>query len=222
MSKKFNPGFGPSQDDRSPSPPLWTPLPSKAYGPSGGFKREFEEKTFKEAKEKALLIQKEAYEKGFAQGERDGLELGKRKVEAVAHQIENLLAAIEGQKEDLFKAYEKDMVRLVLSIARKVLHRELETKEGAILETLREAFRSVSNQRKAVAHVNPVDYQYLSSHLQESPCSVKMVEDPLSTRGGCLLETPFGDTDATIEGQFDEIASAIWKQFEPSKNSAAL
>jgi flagellar biosynthesis/type III secretory pathway protein FliH len=43
---------------------------------------------------------------------------------------------------------------------------------------------------------------------------VKLVEDHSITRGGCLFEAPFGETDATIEGQFDEIVSRIWEHRE--------
>jgi flagellar assembly protein FliH len=223
LSKKFTSGFGPPENEHPPfSQKLWPTLPPKAYGAPAVFKKEMEGRVVKEAKEKALIIEKEAYEKGFAQGQRDGLDLGKKRIEVIVHQLQNLFTAIEGQKENLFRTYEKDMVHLVLSIAKKVLHRELELQEDAILGTLRDALGCVANQRKVIARVNPTDYQYLSSHLEELPFSVKMVEDPSITRGGCLLETPFGDTDATVEGQFDEIASVIWERFDLSKNSTAL
>jgi len=40
--------------------------------------KEKEERILKQVREKALEIEKEAYEKGFVQGEKDGAELGGR------------------------------------------------------------------------------------------------------------------------------------------------
>ena len=43
---------------------------------------------------------------------------------------------------------------------------------------------------------------------------LKIVEDPGIQRGGCLLETSFGNVDATIDGQLGCVADQIWKIFE--------
>jgi flagellar assembly protein FliH len=36
-----------------------------------------------------------------------------------------------------------------------------------------------------------------------------VTSDPSITRGGCLLETPYGDVDARIETQFDMIHQSL-------------
>ena len=49
------------------------------------------EDILREAQEKASALEREAYEKGFAQGEKDGVELGQRKALKLLENIENLL-----------------------------------------------------------------------------------------------------------------------------------
>jgi flagellar assembly protein FliH len=204
---------------------MWPQLQPKVY--SSSFQqsmKEFEAKALKQAKEKALFIEKEAYERGFAQGEKDGLEMGQKRLEAILLQFKNILLEIERQREDLYRTYEKEMLQLVLSLSKKILHREVSLHENIILTTLQEALQYLVDRKKVIIHLNPADYQYLLTHPESSPLAlgdqgkVRVIEDHSITRGGCFLETPFGKIDATIESQFEEIVSLIWKHMETSSS----
>jgi flagellar assembly protein FliH len=227
LSKKFT--AGPFQPEAAGEPvfrKIWPDLRPKVY--TSSFHQhvaELEEKALKQVREKSVFIEKEAYEKGFAQGERDGLALGQKRVEATLHHLENVLAEIERQRKALDETYEREMLQLVLSISRKIVRYELTSQEQTIGATLREAFQQVVDRRKVIIRVNPTDYQYLQSHPEGFPCfapdnkaAVQVVEDPSIARGGCFLETPFGEVDATIESQLDEIASLIWEQLDPKRD----
>ncbi len=200
----------------------WTRFESKEVNFSlNQYLREMEEKILKQAKDKSYLIEKEAYAKGFSQGEKDGLELGQKRADMVVQQFKSVLLELEAKRAAFLKTYEKEMVQLVLAISKKIIHKELERTEGVVEATLREAFQFVKDRRKIVVHLNPVDYRYLFSHSKDTGNeadleSLKIVEDPSMTRGGCLLETPLGDVDATIEAQLDEIISSVWKHFDQS------
>ncbi len=175
-----------------------------------------EEKALKRAKEKVLLIEKEAYEKGFAQGEKDGLELGQKRFETVLDSFRQILMELDRLHQDLYKEHEMEMVKLIFAITRKILRHDLPMPEGVVKESLRAAFQYVIEPRKIAVHLNPKDHQYLLSHPDDLPCGrneeakgIKIVPDPSITRGGCFLETSFGDIDATLEGQLDQIISTI-------------
>jgi flagellar assembly protein FliH len=91
------------------------------------------------------------------------------------------------------------------------------------MATLQEAFQQVVDRKRVIIHLHPMDYQYLLDHPEGFPFlhaedkGVKVIEDSTITRGGCFLETSFGEINATIESQFDEIVSLIWKRFELSR-----
>jgi len=181
-----------------------------------------EEKTLKRAKEKALLIEKEAYEKGFAQGEKDGLELGQKKFETVLDSFRQILLELDRLRGNLYKEHEREMVQLIFAIARKILRHDLPLPEEVIKETLGAAFQYVIEPRKIAVHLNPKDHQYLLSHADALPCGrneeakgIKMVPDPAITRGGCFLKTSFGDIDATLESQLDQIISMMGSKVDP-------
>jgi len=214
------------KEESNPNPSFqmaWPQVGARKFSPQfEQHLKEIEAKVLQKAKERILVLEKEAYEKGFAQGEKNGLELGQKRIETMIYQLNTLLTEIERQRVDLYKNYEKEMVQLVLSIAKKVLHEEAKIREDVVAFTLREAFKYVVDQKKVVVHLNPVDYQYLISHRDRLPFvveemrGIKLIEDPAITRGSSLLETSFGDIDATLENQVDQIASVIWQKIEQS------
>lgn len=222
MSKHFISSLVPEEAVRKNSFEMMWP----SFSPRGGTSsfhpglKELEAKVLKEVREKSLLIEKEAYEKGFEQGEKDGRELGLKRLEVVIHQLKKVLLEIERQKEGFRQAYENEMLRLMLCIGKRIFRQELIFREEVILAVLREAFQYVTDRGKVLVRLNPVDYQYLLAHPGQVPFSteerdgVKMIEDPSITRGGCLLETSFGEVDATFESQFDEMIALIRHQGE--------
>ena len=177
--------------------------------------KEKEERILKQAREKALEIEKEAYEKGFAQGEKDGAELGRKRWETVFDSFGRLALELERIHQDLYRRYEREMVLLVFALAKKVLHMDLPLREQTVLETLRAAFQYVVDPRNVIIHLHPKDHQYLMSHpggLSWGPKggesrNIQFIADPTVTRGGCFLETSFGEIDATLEAQLDQILS---------------
>ncbi len=48
--------------------------------------------------------------------------------------------------------------------------------------------------------------------------NVNVLEDPNIEKGGCIIETDFGDIDARISAQLDEIETAI-KNIQPIKDA---
>ena len=94
MSKKFTPDLfvreSSGKDSFEVAWPVLSPKPETfSLGP--GLK-ELEARALKEVRERALQIEKEAYEKGFEQGEKDGRELGFKRLEVVIHQLEKVLS----------------------------------------------------------------------------------------------------------------------------------
>ena len=161
-------------------------------------------------------MEKEAYEKGFAQGEKDGLELAGKRMETVLDSFGRILGELNRLGRELEEKNEKAMVRLVFALTRKIARHELALPEGTVRETLRAAFRHVIEARHVTVHLNPKDHQYLLSRPADLPwqggggaSGVQLVPDPSITRGGCSLETSFGEIDATVEAQLDQILSAV-------------
>lgn len=199
----------------------WPSLSSQPDGFSSlpGLK-DLEARMLKAAREKALKIEKEAYEKGFEQGERDGRELGLKRLEVVLHQMHQVLFEIMRQKREFQQAYEKEMLKLALNLGKRIFRQMGLLYEEAIIAVLRDAFQYVMDRENVCVRLHPADYQYLLSHPDKAPFpldekeGIRLIADPSITRGGCLIDTSFGEVDATFESQFDEMISLIWKKHQ--------
>ena len=65
-----------------------------------------------------MAAEKEAYEKGFAQGEKDGLELGFKRLEAQLQSFQKVLTEIQHFQKDFFQKHEKEMVQFLIIVVR--------------------------------------------------------------------------------------------------------
>lgn len=177
-----------------------------------------ESEIIKQAKEKALFIEKEAYEKGFAQGEKDGWEMAQKKLTFLADNFQRLFQELEKKLDHLYDQHGQALIKLALEITKKILHQNHSCIEDTIVKTLSAAWQYVKENKKVIIHLHPKDYEYLTGNSSLCPFlgaakelgRVEMVADPTITRGGCYLQTTVGDIDATLETQFDQIVSAIW------------
>jgi flagellar assembly protein FliH len=165
--------------------------------------------------EKAALIEQEAYEKGFAQGEKDGLELGEKKGLKVVEAIEVLFNEIGNLKKEILKQYEKGTLELIFAIAKKIIHHQIGTDEEAIRETVLNALHLAAEKTKIILRVSPEDFDYVERLRPEfftkfkEMKSIIVTSDPSITRGGCILETPCGDVNARVESQLEKVYQSL-------------
>ena len=189
-------------------------IPLAVYG-SNNEKGKMGEGTLKEGQEKVALLEQEAYEQGFAQGEKDGLELGEKKALKVVEDIEQLFIEMSNLREEILKRYENEILKLIFAIAEKIVHHQIRSNEGAVEGPIFNALKLAIEKSKVNISVNPDDYDYVEKLRPElftkfkELKSVVITSDPSISRGGCFLETPYGDVDACIETQLKKIYQCL-------------
>ncbi|MEJ7617225.1 MAG: FliH/SctL family protein [Pyrinomonadaceae bacterium] len=106
---------------------------------------------------------------------------------------------------------ERDLVRLSLEIAKKIVRREVTIDHEIALTLARVALARIHNRAVATVHLHPEDYSFVALHRDkfDGNCSIELAEDRSIERGGCLVSTEMGDIDARIENQFAEIESGL-------------
>ena len=177
------------------------------------------EELLEETQRKTAFLEKEAYEKGFEQGEKDGVNLGYKKIARSVEQIERLLEEIGNLKEEILKQFEKEILALVFSIAEKIIHRKIQEDDTIIHEAVLEAIHSVTEKSQIVIKVNPEDFESVEKMKPEFFSTFKDLKSVVVTpdlsvnRGGCLLETPYGDIDAGVEARLDKIHQSVNRAF---------
>ncbi len=186
-----------------------------AFGSGNQKKGIADENSIKDAQGKAAQLEQEAYEKGFAQGEKDGLELGEKKAAKLVDKIENLFMESIPLKDEIIKQHEKEILDLIFAIAGKIVCHQIEFDESTVKDTILKALKISVQMSKIVIRVNPKDYDFVEKLRPDlfakfnEVKSIIISSDQSISRGGCFLETPGGDVDARVEAQLEKIRQSL-------------
>lgn len=187
---------------------------SKSDGPSFSTaeKAKIEAATIiRTARNKAEVIEKEAYEQGFQQGEKAGLELGQKKVDPIIRQFSANLKELAHLKEIFWEKYHKEILQLIFAIAKKIMHREVALTPEIVFNVMQRAISEAVSREEIKVRINPDDYSFA---LQNRPELLKLFDeiktlhfekDETISQGGCIVETKFGDVDARLDRQLEEL-----------------
>ncbi len=171
--------------------------------------------------EKLARLEREAYEKGFEQGQKDGLSLGEKRVQETLGQMTALLRAMAGLKKQVYDEAEAELLRLSVEIARQIIRREVTTDPSVVTRAVRAAFEYLGDQNQVRISINPEDMKEVQRLLPDLAQlhrleGFELVEDLAVERGGCILETGFGRINGTIEDQLamlkEELEQCLGKQ----------
>lgn len=161
-------------------------------------------------------IEKAAYENGFRQGEKAGLELAERKAEVLMRRYTDAILEIGRLKPKLYQQAEREVVKLALEVAKKIVHREVLVDREIVQSLIKVALSHVAVKSAVTVHLHPADYGYVleqreaAGRAEEGDREVVLVADKTIDRGGCLVETECGDIDARIEEEFREVERAFF------------
>ncbi len=198
-----------------PEPSLWPDLPSMATPVPQNPTPPVE--IPKPATDLAML-EKNAYENGFNQGEKAGREIAEQKVEAVMRRYAEAILEIGRLRATLLTQVEREVVKLAVQIAKKIIHREIQADPDIIQTLVRVALSHVAEKSAVTVHLSPVDYNYLLEQRAELSQSegrdISLLADKSVERGGCLIQTECGDIDARIEEKFREVEHAFFEDLK--------
>jgi flagellar assembly protein FliH len=160
----------------------------------------------------AAAIERDAFTKGYAQGERAGTEAGAARAEAMLRRLADTLDDLQRLRGELVRRTEREVVELALAIARKVLHREASLDHDLLVALARVALDRLADATAASIRLHPDDYALAMagrSGAAASPHGVQILADPSVRRGGCLVRSDVGSVDVGIAAQLDELAGAL-------------
>ncbi|MEO4048360.1 flagellar assembly protein FliH [Pseudomonas sp. CAU 1711] len=176
--------------------------------------------------EEIEAIRQDAYNEGFATGEKDGFHAGQLKAKqeadaALAGKLErlerlmgHLLEPIAEQDREL----EQGLVNLVSQMTRQVIQRELATDSSQIRHVLREALKLLPMGAENIRiHVHPQDFELIKALRERHEESWRILEDEALLPGGCRVESEHSRIDASVETR---LATALKQLFEQQRAQA--
>lgn len=150
----------------------------------------------------------EGYERGLAEGRAEGRAELARALALVQH------VAREGKaiRDDLLARSEREMVEMVIAAFRAVIGDRIASDPAVVNETVRRALDRAGSQNIVRIRVHPDAVDGLSAHLTEDYRGAPPFEvsaDGAIGVGGCMVDTDFGQVDARLDVQMDEIARIL-------------
>jgi len=186
-------------------PPAQKPSPAGA-SPA---KTSDEDRAALEARLAAL--ERDAFSKGFAQGERAGGEAAAQRGEAMLRRLTETLEELTNLRQQMIHQTERQMVQLALAIARRIVHREVSIDQDLLIAMARVALDRLGESAQVTVRLSPQDFEATAAvrSAQWTGTQVTVVADARVGRGGCRVESEFGAMEVGVDAQIQEIARAL-------------
>jgi flagellar assembly protein FliH len=156
----------------------------------------------KEVEERAY---REGYELGLVQGTEKAFQNAKQDLLGKTETLEKLLKRVEDLKARILVDNEAALLHLLYLIAKKMALRDLEENREAVLSILQSITNEIQADEKVVVQLSQQDLDFLKMIHEKSDKKlevferIKFVVNNGVKPGGCLIETEYGNVDATVE-----------------------
>ncbi len=160
-------------------------------------------------------IEQEPEEKAYFLGKEEGVRIGSSQVEPHIQRLQSLFQSVAAAREELVRKSEQEIVELAMMIARKVVHRELETKQEGILEITKAAIEKLLDRERLEIRIHPSDHEFLTQEKERLLQEVEGIKNLVITAdasiapGGCVISTALGEVDARIDHQLKEVERVL-------------
>ena len=151
-------------------------------------------------------IQRAAFQEGYAEGERAGLETALEQYRGSIASFGRTAQELAALKPNLRAEAEKELVELALTIARRIVRRELSVDPTTVLSLVRTCFDEYQRAEVHSVRVSPADFELVSAYFEDNPAqNLEIQSDSAVSSGGAIFETSQGQLDARVETQLSEI-----------------
>lgn len=156
-------------------------------------------------------VEREAFAKGYEQGERAGLEAAGKRGEAMLRRLSETLTELTALRASMIRQTEGQIVELALAIARRVVQREVALDRNLLIAIVRVALDRLGESAQVTVRLHPEEYEATGAArvAEFAGTDVTFVPDARVGRGGCRVESDMGMLDAGVEAQIQEIARAL-------------
>lgn len=159
--------------------------------------------------------QKLELEAKFEEGRQHGIAEAEQAFSKTTQALALACEQISAMKEKILERSQPDMLRLVLAISERVVQANLQIDTDVITRTVRQAINLAVSAEEFHIRINPEELQVVNDHKPlfiaslSGLSNIEFVPDESLTRGGCILESPLGRVDATMESQLEAISNCL-------------
>ncbi len=163
------------------------------------------------------LVERDAYEKGFAAGENAGFSMGEKKALVLTERLESLINELTGLRKKIVRETEPQLVELAADIAKKIILKELTIDPDAIVDIAREALVRLERSGTITIKINSSLYDLFMKHKQEilniHPDVVFDV-DPSAAATGAVVMSPSEEIMTDVDVQLKHLIKEMGERLD--------
>jgi flagellar assembly protein FliH len=165
--------------------------------------------------ERIKRVRQEAYDLGMTEGVRRGAAQQKQELAQLVNSLSGVISELTKAKREFLGRIESEVLNLAFAIAEKVISHEITTDKDVVCKVLGGALKKVVDKEGMKIRVSPDDYRYLmekKAHIfpgLEGIKDVMLESDATIGPGGVVIESVFGEVDARLDQQMNELKAAL-------------
>jgi flagellar assembly protein FliH len=189
-----------------------TPMLWRVVASTGDARSRSHSDAEREAARKLDQARREAYGEGLAAGRQQAEELFRPAVQGLAETLDMLARLRETIREEATQ----DLVHLAISIAARVIHREVAVDPDALAGLVQAAFSKLQSREINRVRMHPTLEPLVRKLLEQggAPKNLVLTPDPSLKPAEVFFETSQGLLDASVETQLREIERGLIDKLE--------
>jgi flagellar assembly protein FliH len=164
-----------------------------------------------EARAEADQIREAARQEGYAAGRADAV----ASLEPALAALTQSIADVQAGRAEMALELERRAVELGLRLASKVVGGALSVQPELVVESVTGVLRGIVERDRITVLVNPDDLDIVREAMDGLKASLGGMDHCVVEaerrvgRGGCLVRTPVGDIDASVETKLERAAEVV-------------
>jgi flagellar assembly protein FliH len=173
------------------------------------------EAILRKARQEKESIEMEAYQKGLEQGQAQGQMIAVKKIEPLLETLAKGIEELKKTRHLIIEKHQDQIFEILFLIIEKVIHREIQISPDIIVDTVKSACSHLMETDEIRLRLHPSDFEYirdieriLTQNLTGKR-HIHFIEDTSIDRGGIIIDTEFGEIDASIRSQIDHMKEVL-------------
>lgn len=173
----------------------------------------------RQARETADDMTRTAEADGYAEGYEKGYTQGRREAEALVEEARQNLDAAVRQREQMISAVEGELLELIVKVANKLLTDTIHINPQVIMALIRSGLGAANASGDVVIRVSEGDYATVVENKDmiaksvEASSKIDIIKDLSLATCDCIIETPYGNIDCSLERQFDTLVENLYRVY---------
>ena len=154
-----------------------------------------------------LEAEKKGYDEGYSKGSGEAL--------LIINEANDLKNETNNQREQAISRLEPELVELIIRIVKKLISENAKVNPQIVLHLIRMGLAQSSFTGDITLRVSQEDYDNVAANKEmlmkyvEGGANLEIIKDFSLNASDCLIETPFGVIDSSLDMQFEEIKQSL-------------